>query len=69
MHKLVGVELRLYAAQEMQQGGDPGRTWHRICPAVGVEGWPKNDDGDDDDVDLSHLPGGAAGGSALCYKL
>lgn len=37
MHKLVGVELRLYAAREMQQGGDPGRTGHRIC--VQQWGW------------------------------
>ena len=36
-HKWVGVELRLYATQEIWWGGDPGRTWPRIC--VRQWGW------------------------------
>ena len=37
VHKLVGVELRLYAAQETWRGGDPGHTWPGIC--VQQWGW------------------------------
>lgn len=61
VHKWVGVELRLYATQEMWRGGDPGQTWPRICVQQwGVEGRPKNDDGDGGD-DLSCLPGALLG--------